>query len=208
MGFLESRWPPVKVVFESHKSPGKGGKFLLSYDSERHCESQVRFLNGHKSVTAKAAERLMGDRTVWQITVDGLQVQEIQSPTSVDGVTEYRLTVPNSDAARRAKQCLGLPDTRVECSENSVRWLVIVKSTFTEVELDRLAFSDVERAQVSVVMGPRKPRSVPKPDSRIDEESNRAVSEASVPGPTASVDESDKPKKTGAARAFLKRFGF
>ncbi|KAK1718168.1 hypothetical protein CaCOL14_010442 [Colletotrichum acutatum] len=208
MGFLESRWSPVNVVFESHKSPGKGGKFLLSYDSERHCESQVRFLTGHKGVTAKAAEKLMGGRTVWQITVDGLLVQEIQSPTSTDGVTEQHLTVPNSDAALRAKQCLGLPDTRVERSEDSARWLVIVKSTFTEVELDRLAFSDVERAQVSVVMGPRKPRPVPKPDSRIEEESNRALPEASVPGPIVSVEESGKPKKTGAARAFLKRFGF
>ncbi|KAK1491451.1 hypothetical protein CCUS01_03237 [Colletotrichum cuscutae] len=97
----------------------------------------------------------MGDRTVWQITVDGLQVQEIQSPTSVDGVTEYRLTSKAVPGTSRYKGRMHLPLRNFG-------------------------------------------------NSRIDEESNRALPEASVPGPTASVDEFDKPKKTGAARAFLK----
>ncbi|KAK1671578.1 hypothetical protein BDP55DRAFT_287588 [Colletotrichum godetiae] len=206
---LESRRSPVNLVFESHGSPGKGGKFLLAYDSERHCESQVRFLASHKGVTAKTAETLMDDRTVWQITVDGLNVQAIESANSDDGSSVYRLTVPSSNAALRAIQCLGLPDTHMECSEDSVRWLIIVKSTFTQAELDKLAFTDVERAQMSMAIGaiPRISKPAPKPTPRINEEDDVALPQAPVSGPAVPVGESGKPKKTGRARAFMKRFG-
>ncbi|KXH52623.1 hypothetical protein CNYM01_01674 [Colletotrichum nymphaeae SA-01] len=139
----------LTLVFKNHPSPGRGGKFRLIYDSERHCESQIRSLEWHKGVTAKANEREVNGRKYWQITVNGLNVQEIKSGRSRKGEREYYLTVLSQRAAHRVSRCLGLPDTRMVCDKNSGQCVVIVKSTFTEDELDRNAYDDVKRAQVS-----------------------------------------------------------
>ncbi|KAG7039231.1 hypothetical protein JMJ77_0003522 [Colletotrichum scovillei] len=161
----------LTLVFKNHPSPGRGGKFRLIYDSERHCESQISSLERHKGVTAKANEREVNGRKYWQITVNGLNVQEIKSGRSRKGEREYYLTVRSQRAAHRVSRGLGLPDTRMVYNKNSGQWVVIVKSTFTEDEMDREAYDDVERAQSSGIPGymypePKKPKSTKHKKSR------------------------------------------
>lgn len=149
MGRRRPKPPTLTVVFKNHPSPGKGGKFRLIYDSERHCESQIRSLERHKGVKTVAQERKLNGRKFWQITINGFNVQGIKSARSNKGEREYHLAVLNLRAALRLDRCLGLPDTRTEFNKDSGRWVVIVRSTFTEDEMDWRAHSDVQRAQVS-----------------------------------------------------------